>query len=422
LTEGDDAAWYPLSGSQAMSIDPAKGSPETLRRHNRQILLRHLLDAAPRPLSRKQIADRSGLTGTAVSRIARELLDAELITEGNTFGISGKAGRRHVGLAIANRGAFVIGVGLAANEQAVSISNMRGDTLYRDQLKLPSFDDPVSVLRIVAEKVQHLIQDHSIDRRRILGVGISVAGIVDHSEGVVIDSPNLNWHRVEIKREIETRLNLPCHVESHPNALNMAEHWIGITRAARNVVLVNVALGIGGSVILDGNLVRGEGNRAGRIGHVHVANGKLLCSCGKTGCLDTVASGQALLNQLGMGSKSWPVRTNGEGDADRLDTLLDRSAAGDTDVSAALHDAGKQLGHALNTVTAVAAPAVVVLAGPMAQNPEYAAGVRATLDLHSSEEATIGVLTSEMPRDSAGVWLALNQFVYTDTFKLEAFS
>ena len=408
-------------GHRIMPIDLANGSTESLRRRNRQVLLRHILYAAPEPLSRKQIADQSGLTGTAVSRIARELLDAGLISEGATFAISGRTGRHHVELEIAGRGAYVVGVGLAANEQAVSIANMRGDILHRHQIALPSFDDPPAVLRIVAEEAQRLIQTHAIDRRRILGGGISVAGIVDHAEGIVLNSPNLNWHRVAIKHEIEARLDLPFHVESHPNALNLAEHWLGITRGARNVVLVNVALGIGGSLILDGALVRGEGNRAGRIGHVTVPGGEFPCSCGKTGCLDTVASGQALLTQLGMSSKRWPVETNDVGDADRLRTLLERAAAGEAEVMAALRQAGRQLGRTLNLITAVAAPGVVVLAGPTAQNPEYVAGVRETLDLRSSDGTPMGLLTSQMTRDTAGVWLALNQFVYSDAFKLDAF-
>ena len=408
-------------GHRVMPIDLANGSTESLRRRNRQILLRHILDAAPEPLSRKQIADRSGLTGTAVSRIVRELLDAGLITEGATFAISGKTGRRHVELEIADRGAYVVGVGLAAHEQVVSIANMRGDILDRHQIALPSFDDPLAVLRIVAEEAQRLIRTRGIDRRRILGGGISVAGIVDHAEGIVLDSPNLNWHRVAIKREIESRLDLPCQVESHPNALNLAERWVGITRGRRNVVLVNVALGIGGSLILDGVLVRAEGNRAGRIGHVTVPGGEFPCSCGKTGCLDTIASGQALLTQLGMSSKRWPVMTNDVGDADRLFALLRRSAAGEAEVMAAFRAAGNHLGRVLNVVTAVAAPGVVVLAGPTARNREYVSGVRETLDLYCSNGNPIGLLTSEMTRDTAGVWLALNQFVYSDSFKLDAF-
>jgi predicted NBD/HSP70 family sugar kinase len=403
-----------------MKFSPTTGSPEGLRRLNRQTMLRQLLDASPQPLSRKQIADQSGLTGTLVSRMARELLDAGLIAEGPTFGISGKAGRRHIGLEISARGAFVVGIGLAAHEQCVSVANMRGDILCREQIRLPGFDDPPSVLKVVVQAAHRLIDDNRIDRQRILGGGVSIAGIVDPLHGIVLDSPNLNWHQVDIKREVEESLGLPCLVESHPNAVNLAEHWIGITRAARNVVLVNVALGIGGSLIQDGYLIRGEANRAGRIGHIHVPGAELPCSCGKVGCLDTVASGQALLTRLGMSSQRWPAITIDTAAAVQLENLLELSRSGDTRANDALHAAGRWLGLVLNAVTTLTAPAVVVLAGPTAQNVAYAAGVRETLELHTPD-APISLRISQMPRDTAGMWLALNHFAYSEEFRMAKF-
>lgn len=153
-----------------MSPSILKGSPKNLRRQNRQIVLRYILNNSC-PLSRTQIVKGTKLTGAAISRIIRELIEAGILIEGATFGRKNNPGRRFIGLEFTSDGAYVIGIGIAAHEQLVSISNIRGETLIHRQLKLLSFDDPKSSLESMAIQANKLIQTQGIDRDKLIGGG-----------------------------------------------------------------------------------------------------------------------------------------------------------------------------------------------------------------------------------------------------------
>ena len=356
-----------------MARSKFRGNTSTLlRRQNRCLVLRRIQEAGA--LSRSELIESTGLTGAAVSRISRELLDTGILREGSTYGKKSTPGPRFVKLELSETGAYVIGLGIAANKQWVALTNLRGEVIARNQLQLLTFRDPSQTLIHMAEEADDLIRLSGIDRNRLVGGGVSIAGTVDHDCGLLLNEPNLGWEKVPVSDILTDHLGIPFRVESHPNALNLAEARLGVTKGMSNIVLVNVALGIGGSLILDGHLVRGSTNSAGRIGHIHVPGTDQLCMCGLRGCLDTVSSGQAVLTRMGLLPKRDVPKENDVEDAYRLLIAIEQAAKDNSSAVEAFYEAGAALGRAINAVLAINDPEVVVLAGSVGRTKAYLEG------------------------------------------------
>lgn len=392
-------------------------SLDTLRRHNRGLVLRQIFKEGA--VSRTRIAEFTGLTNAAISRITRELIDVGLVLEGDSVAPKGKPGRRFVELSLAPEGAYVLGFGAGAFEQWVRLSDACGAVVARTRLELLDIKSPEDTIDRVAAALEDLLQAHGIDRGRVMGIGAAVAGVVDFAAGVVVRSPNLGWRDLPLAAGLGGRLNLPVRVESLQHAFNLTEARLGGTVGLSNVVLVNAALGVGSSILAEGRLLRGRA-AAGQIGHMAVPDADELCTCGRRGCLDTVASGHAVLTRLGLLARRRTAREHDAGDAALLVRAIEWEAAGDAEASQAFKAAGARLGLALTAVRCVADPECIVLAGPLAQVESYVSGVRDALSVGDGPADPIALVVSRQSVDAAGAWLALDSYVLCDEMDLDA--
>ncbi|MEK6593784.1 MAG: ROK family transcriptional regulator [Pseudomonadota bacterium] len=393
---------------------PNRAVAEDLRRFNRGLALERIFFRGI--ASRNDIARDTGLTGAAISRITRELLDAGLIRERQSAGERNGRGRPVTALELAPNGAFVIGVGIGAYEQWIQIANHRGECVSRRAVQLLKRKPLARALQTLIREAHAMVSEAGIPWHRVLGVTVAVAGVVDHERGNVLYSPNIGWDEAVVAEPLQRGLKLPVRVEALHHALNLAEARFGATRGAKDVVLVNAALGIGASVMEAGRIVRGNRAAAGQIGHMRVAGASELCTCGRRGCLDTVASGYAVLRRLGkVGSRRIPREHNVD-DARRLVDAIEREKCGDAKAQAAFRASGGQLADALNAIRAVLDPEKIVLAGPLAQTGSYVEGIRSRLDVQGSNSSFLCLATQSS--DTAAVQLALSQFVFCSSLDL----
>ena len=383
---------------------------EDLRAHNRGLILEEAFRRGN--ISRGALAQSTGLTGAAISRITRELIQAGLLREQSGTSGPGGPGRPTRELEFLPGGAFVVGVGIGAYEQWVQIADMRGRSIARRALRLRSLRTAESALRNVVQEIKALAAAAAIPQRRIIGCGIAIAGLVDPASGTVLQSPNLGWRDVPVADRLGAALGAPVCVDAMHHALNLAE-MRRTSAQDESVVLINAAMGIGASVMLHGSVLRGGHAAAGQIGHMRVAGANDLCTCGRRGCLDTVASGYAVLRRLKAVANRKAPKEHDVKDARRLMQIIGGDDRGAPSVLKALFESGQQLGAALGIVARVLDPDRFVLAGPLAQTESYVAGVRSGLGA-SSPALSVSVL----PADSAGAWLALSRFVLSSTLDL----
>jgi glucokinase len=211
-------------------------------------------------------------------------------------------------------------------------------------------------------------------RHDIAAVGVCAAGYVDKARAVVMFAPNIAWRDVDLKAELEDRIHLPVVVENDANAAAWGEFTYGAGHDVDDLLLVTVGTGVGGGVVLDGELYRGAFGVGAEIGHMRVVPDGLLCGCGNRGCLEQYGSGSALVREARAAARGGSLLAAGlleraGGDPDQITGPLVTEAARDGDRFAVeqLEVLGRWLGEGIASLTAVLDPAVVVLGGGVSE-------------------------------------------------------
>jgi predicted NBD/HSP70 family sugar kinase len=174
----------------------------------------------------------------------------------------------------------------------------------------------------------------------------------------VLNAVNLDWRDLPLASLIETRYGLPVRVLNDSQATAIGEYVHGGGHNPDgNLIVVNVKQGIGAGILINGRLFQGDGGGAGEIGHVVVRDDGYLCRCGKRGCLETVASAQAVINRLRA--------KGGKARADSLEAIRESFEAGDAATSEVVLDAGRALGNSLAALIGTLNINQIVLTGDM---------------------------------------------------------
>ncbi len=261
-----------------------KGDQDLVRTQNRALILNLLRLGGT--LSRTDIAAKTGLARSALTRLVRALLDEGLIIEVGKQDSSG--GRKAVLISLNPDFARTIGVKIERQRILAASVDLRG--VLRDRAELPLSTPPSP--QDVFVGISRLIQDMS--RHRILGIGVAISGFIDPTTGVDLYTPILEWEHVPLRAPLHDRLGLPVWVENDVNALALAERWYGAGRRFRDFVCITVGEGIGAGVVLHGEIYRGAFGGAGELGHITINPDGPVCRCHERGCLEVYASDRFL--------------------------------------------------------------------------------------------------------------------------------
>jgi predicted NBD/HSP70 family sugar kinase len=391
---------------------------QRVRRNNRSTVLHRILANSGAP--RSELAEQTGLSAMAVSRIVRELLDVGLIEEGEKS-LDGGRGRRRTRIRLGASGAYVVGLSITAYDQSVALGNVRGDVLMQRPMKISFIQEPQKTLREFAAAAERLIVDAGIDRGRILGAGVVIAGFVDQDDGFVSAAPYLGWGRTDVAGLFSSLLGMPAVVENITHAVNLAEVGFGSCKGRKNVVLARVSTALGGSILADGRLLRGANFGAGRIAHMPIRGVRKRCFCGQLGCLHTVASGWAVLDELRRAESARLSANEFVQHARMLFETIDAANAGDRRSVEAFRTAGRYLGEALQVLLPPLDPEQVLLTGVVARCAPYWEGVNEAWANISFDPPRkhVGLTLSAIDGHSAAIFLALREFVFSPRLDID---
>ncbi|HUS98436.1 MAG TPA: ROK family transcriptional regulator [Hyphomicrobiaceae bacterium] len=403
--------------------DMRGGSPSTLRRIHRGLALREMLIAGD--VSRTSLADRLGLSQMAATRIVRELIEAGLIEEaGLTIRDTGP-GRHRTRLRIRDDGVYAAGITFSAYSTEVAIVGASGSLLAHKMVHLDQYGDGTKALNTLASALNELIDKHAIPRQRIIGAGVVLSANLDPARQRVVNANYLGLEPFEVVEPIAQMTGLSVTAENIVNALTLAETSVGIAKKLENVIVVRSATVIGATILQHGRIIRGQENRAGRIGHLRHHTTKMTCSCGRMDCLNCTASGWSVLVRQGIAKGEVYNPKHVQRYAGAIDQIVDgnKGAAGRAPVLVAnLRAAGSALGDVLQSLKQTIDPDAILLAGSMARIPEYIEGINRRLSkLGSDGEATIGkIRIGEIRAVRAAAILALLEKVYSPALDLNA--
>lgn len=316
-----------------------KATQQQTKEHNRNLVLKTIVDSDS--VSRAEIARITSLTRTTVSDIVADLIAEGLVNE---VGVGeSQGGKNPILLSLVEDSRYLIGVDLAHSNFLGAVVNLRGKIRSLVSQPVKDYNGEVA-LSTLYEILDRLVGSSF---QPIVGIGVGTPGLVNTNGGMVVNAVNLDWQDLPLARMLEERYHLPCYVLNDSQAAAMGEFNYGEGRLSdNNMVVINARHGIGSGIIIDHRLFQGDGGGAGEIGHIVVVpEGGQRCRCGNYGCLETVASTQALIHQVkglaqaGEGSLA--------GDEIDLEAIQKAFQAGDPQVSDLVLATARHMGLAI---------------------------------------------------------------------------
>jgi len=324
------------------------------------------------PLAKIQIAGELAISPALAGLICKEFLQAGIVTVAGTGESAG--GRRPTLLQLNEHSNVAVGCDLGVTHVTSVLTNLHGRVIERCRIETDPRDDSGTTLRHIQESIQDVISRAGLPAASILGIGLSVPGLIDLPVGVSVLAPNLpNWKNIPIVRLVKESFGIPVSIINDAWALALGEHWFGAGRGHQDLVAVNIGHGIGAGIILDGRLYsRGIGG-CGEIGHVTVNENGPRCPCGSNGCLELMASGPAIsARAIQAISSAVPtsLETLSGGHPLKVNARMVAEAAdrGDDVATAILADAGRYVGIAVAMVVNLLSPEMVILGGGVARS------------------------------------------------------
>lgn len=323
-------------------------------------------------VSRIELAKITGSSVGSMTAMVKNLIRKGLVVESGKG--SRRMGRKPVSLSLRNELGYVVGVDLGSFLTRVVVTDFSGKISYSTEIQTRMADGRDVVIGRTFETVHQAIRSARLPRNSLKGIGMAHSGVIDTDKGIVLFFPRpgqmMQWRNVPLAEMLEREFGVPCALDDSARMMALAEKRFGLGRELSDALFVEVGMGIGASIFIDGNLYRGPGGSAGEFGHMTVDENGPLCSCGNRGCLEAMASCAAIIQSVktaveqGVNSRV-PEMLDGNLDRIAVETIVQAAKENDTLSFRVLHEAISRLGIMLADVINLLNPRCVVFAGPL---------------------------------------------------------
>lgn len=355
------------------------GNHGMLRQQNLAGIMHHLYENAP--ISRIELARLTGLNKATVSSLINELLTNQFICEIGA-GESKGTGRRTVLLDInPTRGCIVSGE-IGVDYISVICTDFTAEVIWRQNI---STADEQGMQAILDRLIALLCQAVEAGRKQsgaLLGLSLAVPGLIDRNNGTLLFAPNLGWQNVPVAELLRKSFSAPIFVDNEATLAALGEQYFGAAEGFREVLYISAGVGLGGGLVLDGNMYNGSAGFAGEFGHMTMVPDGELCKCGNRGCWETQVSQSALFRQIKNDLEAGRQSVLAE-QSNQLTVPLIVSAARQQDAVAlaALQQVGQALGIGIASLVNALNPRLVVFGGILSLASEFLLPV-VTEELH----------------------------------------
>lgn len=250
------------------------------------------------PISRVELAEKSGLTQQTVTNIVNRLLREDVVIEGEPA--ESPIGRKRVPLTINASSLYAIGIEVSSKYIRGALHNFQYHRLGKVERRVQKLEDGAQALGIIQSVIDELIGLVPAPDR-LKGIGFSIHGLVDSRRGILLRPPGLGWVPLALREPLQERYGVPVFVENDVNLLSLYENMNGCLSHSTNNITLKFDWGLGGAIMADKRLVTGSSFVAGEIGHYKsfIGDDAYPCHCGASGCLTTLASASGLVLSLG---------------------------------------------------------------------------------------------------------------------------
>ena len=361
-------------------------------------------------LSNPEICKLTNMSSPSIHKLLFDLINEGFVQEegiGHSIG-----GRRPLIYGLNPQSRFVIGINISKNYSELAVFNIKNQLIR----KVHVYDKPLeNTPDFVDNLYQFCVQalnEYQIDNDKILGVGIGIPGLTDPATGKSYSW--LNYSAMTVKEIFEEKFGKPVFVDNDARVMALGEYVFGSAKGKSNVLCLNIGAGIGMGMILNGMLYHGHSGFAGEFGHIKVEEDGDLCICGKRGCLETMASGDALVKrmreEIELG-KTTKILNMVEGKLSKITskTIIEAAKQGDLLAIDLLSAIGEYLGKGLATLIHLFNPEAIILGRKLAGANQFIIDpIQQTLNkytIYNMKKDTL-IVTSQL-QDNAAVMGAM---------------
>lgn len=275
--------------------------------------------------SKPEIASELGISMPTVLQNVKELVGAGIVTETGKYESTG--GRKASALSVVGDFRVAVGIDITANHISYVLIDLCGTVLAKERIKLP-FDNSVDYFERVAEQLETFIRENVSERDKILGVGVSLPGIIDKQNEMLVRSHVLKQDHMSL-RQLSQLISYPVSYENDANCALTAE----IRYIDTDMIYLSLSNSVGGAIYLGGRLREGDNHRSAEFGHIIMKVGGRKCYCGKKGCVDAYCSASVLLQYADSLEEFFDGLQNGDGQKQKVfDEYLDDLAVAVTNL------------------------------------------------------------------------------------------
>ena len=325
----------------------------------RQLYFSNLLSCA-------ELSHKIDKSLSLTTKILNELIAEGIVIETGYAPSSG--GRRPLMYSLKPDILYTVSVAMDQFFTRIAIMDMQNKHVRPvEKFELRLADNPMAISALT-DKIEYVIEQSGVSRTKIAGIGIGMPGFVDAQQG-------LNYSFLQTKGEsitgyIAKRTKLTAYIENDSGIVGLAELKFGAARNRRNAMVINIEWGVGLGMILEGTLFRGDNGFAGEFSHIPLFNNGKLCSCGKSGCLETETSLFVIVEKAKEGIQAGRVTvlktllSGREEDLEKdAETIIYSAGKGDRFAIELLSEAGYNIGRGIAILIHLLNPGIVVLSG-----------------------------------------------------------
>ena len=262
----------------------------------------------------------------------------------------------------------VLGIDLGGTKVLAGVVGADNTILSRAKRSTPAKQGAEAILAAVVDCAHEALDSAGVPLNEIAGVGIGTPGPLDVERGIILFSANMNVRDFELGPDLSVALGRPVLIQNDVRVGGYGEFRLGAGRGYRNILAAFVGTGIGGCVIVNGQIVTGVTGNAGELGHITVKAGGTKCGCGLRGCLEAMASRSAIARRVGKSlrkglTSSLALKVDKKGGRLKSGELAEAFLANDPVAVKEVQRAARYLGIGLGSLANVLGPEIVILGG-----------------------------------------------------------
>ena len=245
------------------------------------------------PISRKELASNTDYSTATITNHVNRLLENDYVIETDKGHSTG--GRKPVYLVVNPDKAYIFVLSIEVKNIELVLFDLDFEVVERKAFNIKS--EPKEIMNEINDEIANILENQGISENRIMGIGVSVPGIIDRDNQSLVFAPNLGWKNIKITDIIKEKFEFPIIIENEANAAALGEKEFG-NYESDSLIYVSINEGVGCGIIIDDRLYRGSSGNAGEFGHIIIDNDGLSCHCGKNGCWETISSENFIINTV----------------------------------------------------------------------------------------------------------------------------